>query len=60
MPIYPRQVGYIKQQIKQRVQEQNTCILLYMLYYSSRIYHEYIEITTKSFARSTVIILCRL
>jgi len=44
---------------KQRIQEQSTCILLYnTLYYSSKfMYH---EITTKSFARPTVIILCKL
>jgi len=56
--VYPKQVRYTRQQTKQRI-EPNTCILLHnMLYYSSILmYH---EIIIKSFARPTVIILCRL
>jgi len=49
-------MGYIRQQIKQRIQEQSTCILLYnMFYYSSILMYQ--EITIKSFTCPTVIIL---
>jgi len=54
MPYIPNK--WERQQTKQRIQ--STCILLYnILYYSSTLFH---EIITKSFARPTVIILCRL
>jgi len=56
--MYPKHVGYTRQQTKQRIQEQSTCILIYNIHYSSTLmYH---EITTKPFVRPTVIILCRL
>jgi len=49
-------VGYTRQQTKQRIQEQSTCILLYnMLYYFfTLICH---EITTKSFTHNNYFII---
>jgi len=54
-------MGYTRQQTKQRIQEQNTYILLYsMPYYSSILMYHEINFVIKSFARSTITILYRL
>jgi len=56
--IYPKQVRYTRQQIKQRIRKQS--ILYFAIQHALLFHYMYHEIIIEFFTRPTVTILCRL